>query len=294
MFNLKSVGEHTYYIDLPSLIGIYKPDSSNSVYLIDSGNDGRVANRILKIIKQQGWEIKAIFNTHCHADHVGGNAYLQEQTNCKIYVPDIDCGAVSNPILNPVMLYGAYPPKELHHRFYLAEKSLARPLSEAELPEGLECIPLCGHTMGMVGFKTCDDVLFVADSVSSPEVLNKYTVTYLVDVEGYLKTLSELEDMQGKLFIPTHCGPVEDIKPLTQINRSYVERIVGEIVDFCGEPRLCDEIIKHFFDNNDIGFNMMQYALVSSTVRSYLSYLKERGDIMLEYKDNLLFWKKSA
>lgn len=292
MFNLKSVGEHTYYIDLPSRIGIYKPDDSNSVYLIDSGNDGRVANRILKIIRQQGWEIKAIFNTHCHADHVGGNAYLQEKTACEIYVPDIDCGAVNNPLLNPVMLYGAYPTKELTHRFYLAEKSVAKPLSEAQLPKGLECIPLYGHTMGMVGFKTCDDILFVADSVSSPDVLKKYIATYLVDVERYLQTLSELEVMQGRLFIPSHCEAVENIKPLVEINRSYVERIIDEIVGFCSTPRLCDEIIKHFFDNNEIGFNMMQYALVSSTIRSYLSYLRERGEITIEYKDNFLLWKK--
>ncbi len=294
MFDLISVGEHTFYIDYPSRIGIYKPKETNDIYLIDSGNDEKIAKRILKTINQQGWTLKAIFNTHCHADHVGGNAYLQEQTGCKIYVPDIDCGAVNNPMLNPVMLYGAYPTKELTHRFYMAEKSVALPLSEAELPDGLEYYSLCGHTMGMVGFKTIDGVHFIADSVSSSEVLKKYTVTYLIDVGQYLATLDKLESMQGGVFIPSHCEPAEDIKALTDINRRYVRKIIAEILDFCLEPRLCDDIIKYFFDNNQLGFNMMQYALIGSTVRSYLSYLKELGKITLEYNYNTLLWKTNS
>ena len=294
MFDLVSVGTHTYYIDFPSRIGIYKPDDTDAVYLIDSGNDTRIAKRVLKIINERGWSLKAIFNTHCHADHVGGNAYLQEHTGCSIYVPDIDCGAVGNPILNPVMLYGAYPTKELTRKFYMAEKSEAKPLSQAQLPEGLEWYPLCGHTMGMVGFKTVDNVWFIADSIVSAEVLKKYTVTYLIDVEQYLSSLSYLETLESGIFVPSHCEPTRDIKVLARLNKEYVGNIISEILELCSEPRLCDDIIKHFFDNNKLGFNMMQYALIGSTVRSYLSYLKNAEKLIVVFNDNKVYWQTNS
>ena len=291
MFELVQVGRRTYYIEYPSKIGVYKPDDSPNVYLIDSGNDGRIAKRVFRILEAEGWNLKGIFNTHCHADHVGGNAYLQSQTDCDIYVPDVDCGAVNNPQLNPVMLYGAYPTKELMGKFYMAEKSEAKPLSEATLPEGLEWFTLYGHTMGMVGYKTADGVVFAADSVSSQEVLKKYTVTYLIDVGGFLDSLDWLEEMDATLYIPSHCVPTESIKELTTANRNYVHRIIGEIIELCKEPKLTDQVVKHFFDHNEIVFNMMQYSLIGSTVKSYLSYLKSLGRISLVYIDNMAFWK---
>ena len=291
MFELVPVGKRTYYIEYPSKMGIYKPDDSPFVYLIDSGNDGRIAKRILRIIEGQGWILKGIFNTHCHADHVGGNAYLQEQTDCDIYVPDVDCGAVNNPKLNPVLLYGAFPTKELTGKFYMAEKSNVMPLSEATMPDGLEWFSLYGHTMGMVGYKTADGVVFAADSVSSPDVLQRYTVTYLIDVDGFLGSLDWLDEMEAKLFVPSHCEPTADIKSLTDINRKYVKKIIAEILELCKEPKLTDQVVKHFFDNNEIVFNMMQYALIGSTVKSYLSHLKALGKITLEYIDNMVYWK---
>ncbi len=289
MFDLVEAGQNTYYIDFPSKIGIYR--QGEDVYLIDSGNDSKIARRVLKIINERGWSLRAVFNTHCHADHIGGSAYLQENTGCKVYVPPIDCGSANYPILNPVMLYGAYPTRELKHKFHMAERCNAEPLTSQVLPSGLELFPLYGHTMGMVGFKTDDDVCFIADSIVSVEVLKKYTVTYLIDVGQYLETLSFLEGLKGRLYIPSHCKATNDLSDSIALNRQYVEKILSEIKEFCKEPRLTDEVIKHFFDNNELGFNMAQYALIGSTVKSYLSYLQQQEMISMVFSGNMLYWQ---
>ncbi len=290
MFDLIELGNSTYYVDFPSKIGIYKTQG-DKVYLIDSGNDKAIARRVLKMLNSRGWKLEAIFNTHCHADHVGGNSFLQENTGCKVYVPDIDCGSVNFPILNPVMLCGAYPAKELMGRFYMADGCVAEPLSSAVLPEGLEWFPLLGHTMGMVGFKTPDKVCFIADSVASSDVLQKYTVTYIISIGDYLKTLNYLETLGDTVFVPSHCEVTRDIASLTALNRSCVEKILQEITELCKTPQLPDDITKHFFDNNQLVFNVMQHSLIGSTVRSYLSYLQSLGRVEAVCIENRVYWQ---
>ena len=70
-----------------------------------------------------------------------------------------------------------------------------------------------------------------------------------------------------------------------------MQKIIYEITEICREPKLTDQVVKHFFDHNEIVFNMMQYALIGSTVKSYLAYLKSMGKISMVYIDNMLFWK---
>lgn len=40
---------------------------------------------VLSYLKEHNLNLVAILNTHHHYDHVGGNQYLKEQTNCDIY-----------------------------------------------------------------------------------------------------------------------------------------------------------------------------------------------------------------
>ena len=35
-----------------------------------------------------------------------------------------------------------------------------------------------------------------------------------------------------------------------------------------------------------------QYVLIGSTVRSYLAWMKDKGEMQAEINDNMLFWKK--
>ena len=80
---LIQVGEKTYYIKNPTNIGIYKIDDKN-IYIIDSGNDKEAGKKILKIVNEQGFNVKGIINTHSNADHIGGNKVIQEYIHIKL------------------------------------------------------------------------------------------------------------------------------------------------------------------------------------------------------------------
>lgn len=86
--------------------------------LIDSGSDKDAGRRVRKVLDANGWKLRAIYNTHSNADHIGGNQYLQRQTSCAIYAPGIDCAFTRHPVLEPSYLYGRhFPPKALRHKF---------------------------------------------------------------------------------------------------------------------------------------------------------------------------------
>lgn len=290
MFELKQISEKTYYINYPTQIGIHLV-SENEAVLIDSGNDARAGKLVLKTLQKNGWSLKAVYNTHCHADHVGGNAFLQKETGCKTFVPEVDRAAVCNTFLNQMLLAGSYPVKDLDHKLFLAESSNALTLTEKELPSGFKMFPLKGHTMGMVGFLTPDGVAFIADSVVSGVTIEKYFVTYLISPKDYLETLDKLEQMSAKIFLPSHVTPCEDIKPVVEENRKSVQHIIGIIKEYCKVPRLTDDIIKHIFTVGGVRFSVAQYFMVGSTVRSYLAYLEREGELAVICDDNMLYWQ---
>lgn len=290
MYELIKVAEKSYYIECPAKIGIYKLNDTE-VVLIDSGSDKDAGKKVKKHLDEKGWTLKAIYNTHSNADHIGGNEYLQGQTGCKIYAPGIECDFTNHPILEPSYLYGGYPFSGLRHKFLLAKESKAEYLTDEKLPEGLEIISLPGHFFDMVGFRTSDDVVFLADCLSSKQTLDKYGIGVLYDLSAYIDTLEAVKAMKAKLFIPSHAEPTEDIVELAQYNIDKVKEITEKIVEICKEPLCFDIILKKLFDAYGLTVNPQQYVLIGSTLRSYLSYLLDNGRLELITEDNMLLFK---
>lgn len=292
MYELIQISERCYYIQSPAKIGLVRLDG-NDVCLIDSGSDKDAGRKALRIIENCGWRLLAIYNTHSNADHIGGNQYLQNQTGCKIFASGIERDFTCHTLLEPSFLYGGYPPNELRHKFLLAQGSAAEELSARSLPQGFEIIPLPGHFFDMVGFRAPDDVVYLADCLSSKETLDKYRIGFIYDVGAYLDTLEKVKQMKAQMFVPAHAEPVENIADLAQYNIDKVNEIALKIEELCSEPLCFEHILKKLFDDFALKMTFEQYVLVGSTVRSYLSWLKNTGRITAEFVDNMLLWKRS-
>lgn len=291
MYELIQVAPHTYYIQSPAKIGVVET-SDGHVVLIDSGNDKEAGRKVRQHLDRQGWTLDAIYNTHSNADHIGGNAYLAKQTGCALYAPGIEAAFTQHPILEPALLYGGYPMKALRHKFLLAQESDAQLLTPEHLPAGFELIPLPGHFFDMVGLRTPDDVVFLADCLSSQATLDKYQISYVYDVAAYLDTLERVKEMHAALFVPAHADATEDIAPLAQYNIDKVNEIAGHILDFCAAPHTFEEVLQHLFTSYDLAITFEQYALVGSTVRNYLSWLLDSEKLSANFADNRLLWQR--
>ena len=290
MYELIKLTEKSYYINCPARMGIVRT-GEDEVCLIDSGNDKQAGKKVLRILDSCGWKLKAIYNTHSNADHIGANRYLAAETGCEIYAPGIECDFTRHPILEPSFLYGGYPFSELRCKFLMAEPSDAKYLTEENLPKGLETINLKGHFFDMVGFRTDDGVVYLADCISSKETLDKYGICFIYDVAAYLETLRAVLAMDGCIFVPAHAEPCEDVTEIVNYNIQKVEEISDNIIKLCDTPLTFEELLKKLFDVYSLTMNYQQYALVGSTVRSYLAYLKDIGRLDAVIEDNRLLWK---
>ena len=292
MYELIQVSKRSYYIQSPAKIGLVRLDGRD-VCLIDSGSDKDAGRKVRQLLDANGWRLTAIYNTHSNADHIGGNKYLQGQTGCKIYAPGIDCAFTRHPVLEPSFLYGGYPCKELRHKFLMAQESDAQELTEDCLPEGFGIVPLPGHFFDMVGFRTPDDVVYLADCLSSRETLDKYQIGFLYDAAAYLDTLEMVKSLRAKMFVPAHAQAAEDVTALVQYNIDKVLEIADKITGICIEPLCFEAVLQRLFMDYGLTMNFEQYVLVGSTVRSYLAWLKDTGRMNALFENNMLLWQRA-
>ena len=291
MYELIQVTDRSYYIQCPAKIGLVRLEG-DQVCLIDSGSDKDAGRKVRQILDANGWRLAAIYVTHSNADHIGGCQYLQKQTGCRIFAPGTEQAFTRYPVLEPSFLYGGYPFRELRNKFLMAKESPAEELVPASLPEGFAVIPLPGHFFDMVGFRTPDDVVYLADCLSSRETLDKYQIGFLYDVAAYLDTLEKVKGLSARLFVPAHAEAAEDIAALAGYNIAKVRQVAERILDLCREPLSFETILQRLFTGCGLTMDFQQYVLVGSTVRSYLSWLKDTGSLDARFEDNRLLWER--
>lgn len=290
MYELICVGAGSYYIQSPTRIGVYVRENGEA-FLIDGGSDPDAAKKAKKHLDQQGWRLCGVLVTHGHADHVGGCAWLQRQTGCKIFAAGVERAMAQWTRLNPSLLWGSSIFPELEHKFLLAQPSEVLELSNPDFPQEVQPIDLHGHSFHMTGYRTPDGTVFLGDSVSSERTLEKYQLTFLYDVQEFLDTLNRLEQLQAPMFVGAHIEPTADIVPLVRKNREKVHEIAAAILQLCREPITFEELLRQIFAHFGITMNPQQFVLIGSTVRAYLSWLNTHQKLTFRFEDNRMLWQ---
>ena len=285
---LVQVGKNTFYLDNPTNIGIYLVNNKD-VYLIDSGNNKDAGKKILKIINEHNWQVLGIINTHSHADHIGGNNVIQNRTNCAIFSSEIENSFISNTILEPSILYGGYPFNSLLNKTLMAKESSSI-LIDDNIKNTFDVIELPGHSYNMIGLKTKDNIYFLGDSLFSEETINKYHIFYICNVKEFLNTLDKLNNLDGDLYILSHCKPVSDLDSLIKVNRDKVVEIINKIYNLCSNKITFEDILQKIFTDYNINMNENQFFLIGSTIKAYLTYLYDEGKISYTFIDNKMYW----
>lgn len=293
MFELINLKGNTYCYTMPTNVGIYL-NEDDSVYLIDTGVNERSAQKILAALEEKGWRVKAVLLTHAHTDHAGGCRYIVEATGCKAYATQAERVFVEYPDLEPAMVYGTFPCKDFRGKVMNTPACSVHDISEFEFPQGFEMFHLPGHFADMVGFRTPDEVYFVADAAIAEETLQRSPMSYIFDVERHYETLEKIKAFQGELCVPSHAQPTRDIASLADKNARALDRVGEDILEFLSSPKTAEELAECFARRWQLPEDFVHYVMTCSGVRAYLTYLRHRGVAEYFFEDNRMLWKKTS
>lgn len=98
----------------------------------------------------------------------------------------------------------------------------------------------------MVGFRDADDVVYLADCLSSEETLEKYQIGFIYDVAAYLDTLEMVKTLTAAMFVPAHAEATNNITQLAQINIDKVREIAAKILEICKNPMIFEKFCSSF------------------------------------------------
>lgn len=285
---LKQIGPKTFCIEHDTNIGIHFTDDGR-MYLIDTGSKGD-GEKIDEILSREGWVPSCIINTHTHIDHIGGNEFLMRKYGIPAYCTDYDMAFAHYSELEAAYMNGGYPAEKLRtifaHPGMIGFRSI-----EKETPDGIDWTYLPGHSFGMIGIRTSDDIWFLGDSYLSRSFLKQYTFGFIYNVEAYIDTLKKLKEFKGALFVPSHGILETDIVPSLEQNLRSVAEMCSMICENCREYRGQDEILQQMYERLRMHARPAQHALLSSTVKSYLTYLQDRNKLECRFVDNIMKWR---
>ncbi len=292
MFELVKLGENTYCYTMPTNVGFYVTDE-NEVYVIDTGVNEKSAKRILGILEEQGWSIKAIILTHAHTDHAGGCKYIVETTGVKAYATEAERMFVEKPDLEPAIVYGAFPCRDFRGKFMNTPACAVSDIEELTLPKGMEFFRLPGHFADMIGVKTPDDVYFLADAVISDRTLEVSPMSYVFDIESQYKTLENIKKYEGKLCVPSHAEPTREIAKLAQFNIDSLNKVNELILKLLETFLSVEDLTAKFMQMWSLPETYMQFVMTSSSVRGHLTYLRHKGLVEYSLDNGKMLWKKA-
>ena len=95
------------------------------------------------------------------------------------------------------------------------------------------------------------------------------------------------------MFVPAHAPATESVEELARYNIAKVRQIAERIVELCREPMCFEVLLQKLLTAYDLKMDHQQYVLVGSTVRSYLSWLKDTGRLTVLFEDGMLLWQRA-
>ncbi|MCD0166886.1 MBL fold metallo-hydrolase, partial [Deinococcus sp. 12RED42] len=208
MGSLVSLAPGVHY--LPGAVNsLVVEDGRGGALLVDTGLDDGHARRLLRGLSDRGLTPTGILNTHSHADHHGGNAFiLKKFPELKVFAPPLEDAVITHPILEPITLFGARPPQELQSKFLLAPPSPARLAPEPGLTRiggaVVELLEVAGHASMMYAVRV-GEVLYAADALFGEAALAKHPLTFCADSALQKEAAARLGELEGvRVTLPGH------------------------------------------------------------------------------------------
>ena len=293
MSELQHIAGNFYY--LPGVVQIGVLVAGGNAVAIDTGVDESAPRKLLKALEAEHLRLAAIVNTHSHADHCGGNAFLKKRTGVPIYAPPIEAAFIEHPDLEPSHFFGAAPFKEVAGKWLMAAPSTVdHILGDRAAIAGIEfeCVPLPGHSIGQIGIAT-PEVLWCADALMSTEILEKYRLMYVYDPDAHRQTLGRLKGMAKAYTVGAHFPPLADPQPLIEANLKYLHEAGAAVLAALDGPATTEDVVARVCQEFGLSLTPELYLLNASAVKGHLSALQRRGQVQFAIENYRPVWRRT-
>lgn len=201
--------------------------TGESCYLIDSGVFGseKIIDEYLHFIGRNMSDIKGIFLTHAHPDHIGGAAEIKRITDCKVYAPMLELDWIEDIDIQ-------YRERPIPNFYTLLSESVKVdvPLQDGDsvtLEKGIEICALLtrGHSHGSMSFIFGDNIIFTGDAIPVA-----HDLPIFVDYEQSLYSLDRINELSNvQYFCPAWDEIYDKIRLKEVVNDS--KRMLHKLKD---------------------------------------------------------------
>lgn len=190
---------------IPGFVNSYTYREGDETYLIDTGF-ARKAKSIVRGFQHANVplsQVSKVLLTHHHVDHMGGAAFLLQNTHAPLSCHGDDAQFVDGRVKAPMPLL-----MRLFVRVHPAPVAVA--LKEGDRVGSLIVVHVPGHTPGEVAFyHPTRKILFSGDSVV--ERKGRLTIpaaSFASDLNQAVQSLARLRSLDVELLLPGHGVPV--------------------------------------------------------------------------------------
>ncbi len=308
-----------YVIPGVTNVGVITDSKKSEIYLIDTGRTEEQGEKLFAALEKQfgpleagasgqKYKIKAIINTHAHADHTGADSLIQKKTGCEIYLSAAERGILENPYLQSCVLWGGFSPKEFHNSMYmpaLIEHSKLIDFSKSKkitAPDGstykMSFMELPGHYFGDTGVlittSNGEKILFAGDAISNRAELGKYWIQFMIQPDKFAETLVKICHIENLCWcIPAHGKFIkDDLNETAELCTIAIYSTRQSILNALKNgPLSTEKLIQEVARQHNISMGLGQYNLVSATIKSHLSSLREKKMIKMKVCENQIIWE---
>ncbi|MGE5455331.1 MAG: MBL fold metallo-hydrolase [Methylocystaceae bacterium] len=295
-------------------------DSGSGWVIIDGGVNTEVNRRVWETALHNigiSWpQIKAIYLTHYHHDHLGLAGWMQQQADVPVYIAAPDARMVENILHLSVSDYrDRFQDECLSHdwsrelQLLLAKdvvsiSYLLDPLPELSIfPEAssfqmadylMTAIPIPGHTDGHLAFTGNGEIIFSGDNLLAYYQLHATDWPHNLHpnpLQLFIKAMANLESLPIRQVFPGH-GPVFDnfSERIQLLYQHHLGRL-NQVSKMLTRPMTAWGLAQMVFPKAE--YIHIKRLILAETL-AYLQWLEYHGFVLTHSRDGIVYYQPAT
>ena len=274
--------------------------TENELVLIDSGPIQ--SKRLMEMLDERHWRVRAVIHTHVHIDHVANDLLLLEKfPDILFYTSKDEADAIASPedMMRSMGFDTAAHAKEAQAVYYPEKLHIIGvDMKQPEIMidgEIFELISLEGHSVGHVGVVTPDGICCLGDAIVSEDVLNVSKLPYMANVQKSLASMEKVRSLNYEIYVIAH----QSVEKKASMDKIVTDNIAKEhqlsriALEVLTRPMTREEVLAKYMKtlhiNQREGLSMV--IIAHSAWTRYID-LMAQGRIV--YREGLLFRKDGS